>query len=199
MLSNGMIRVIVAEDRGILSSALARQLAREPDIDVVAAVRAGTDAVDAALAQRPDVVLLDVDLDGMAAATHLRERLPGCRILVLTSFGSPEALRRAMAAGADAFLAKDGPADELADAVRRVLGAEPEREPAVEIAGPSPFTARERAVLDAVGAGAPLADVAEALSLSLTTVRDQLSSAVGKTGTRNRIEAARIARHNGWL
>ncbi|MFG2412942.1 response regulator [Streptomyces goshikiensis] len=201
-----MIRVLLAEDQGMMRGALALLLGMEEDIEVVAQVAAGDEIVPAALAARPDVALLDIELpgrSGLDAAADLRARCPGCRVLILTTFGRPGYLRRAMEAGAAGFLVKDGPVEELAAAVRRVLAGEKVIDPALAAAalgaGPNPLTARERDVLNAAADGATVADVAARVSLSESTVRNHLSSAIGKTGTRNRMEAVRAARRQGWL
>lgn len=200
------IRVLLAEDQGMMRGALALLLGMEPDIEVVAQVGAGDAIVDAALVHRPDVALLDIELpgrSGLDAAADLREQAPGCRVLILTTFGRPGYLRRAMDAGAAGFLVKDGPVEELAGAIRRVLTGETVVDPALAAAalsaGPNPLTARERDVLEAAADGATVADVAARLHLSESTVRNHLSAAIGKTGTRNRMEALREARHQGWL
>ncbi|MGW3357306.1 response regulator [Streptomyces bungoensis] len=200
------IRVLLAEDQGMMRGALALLLGMEDDIEVVAQVSAGDAIVEAALLHRPDVALLDIELpgrSGLDAAAELRERLPGCRVLILTTFGRPGYLRRAMEAGAAGFLVKDGPVEELAAAVRRVLGGETVVDPALAAAalsaGPNPLTRREREVLETAADGATVADVAGRLHLSESTVRNYLSSAIGKTGTRNRAEAVREARQQGWL
>ncbi|AYV31373.1 Oxygen regulatory protein NreC [Streptomyces sp. ADI95-16] len=201
-----MIRVLLAEDQGMMRGALALLLGMEEDIEVVAQVAAGDEIVPAALAARPDVALLDIELpgrSGLDAAADLRARCPGCRVLILTTFGRPGYLRRAMEAGAAGFLVKDGPVEELAAAVRRVLAGEKVIDPALAAAalgaGPNPLTARERDVLNAAADGATVADVAARVSLTESTVRNHLSSAIGKTGTRNRMEAVRAARRQGWL
>ncbi|MCC5580062.1 response regulator transcription factor [Microtetraspora sp. AC03309] len=201
-----MIRVLLAEDQGMMRGALALLLGLEEDIEIVAQVPTGDGVLPAALRERPDVALLDIEMpgkSGLDAAAELREHLPECRVLILTTFGRPGYLRRAMEAGAYGFLVKDGPVEELAAAIRRVLGGERVIDPALAAAalstGPSPLTDRERDVLAAAGDGSTIADVAARLHLSESTVRNYLSSAIGKTGTRNRIEAARQARHNGWL
>ncbi len=201
-----MIRVLLAEDQGMMRGALALLLGLEEDIEIVAQVPTGDGVLPAALRERPDVALLDIEMpgkSGLDAAAELREHLPECRVLILTTFGRPGYLRRAMEAGAYGFLVKDGPVEELAAAIRRVLGGERVIDPALAAAalstGPSPLTDRERDVLAAAGDGSTIADVATRLHLSESTVRNYLSSAIGKTGTRNRIEAARQARHNGWL
>lgn len=200
------IRVLLAEDQGMMRGALALLLGLEPDIEVVAQVGAGDAIVDAALVHRPDVALLDIELPGMSgldAAAVLREEAPGCRVLILTTFGRPGYLRRAMEAGAAGFLVKDGPVEELAEAIRRVLTGETVVDPALAAAalsaGPSPLTSRECDVLKASADGATAADIAARLHLSESTVRNYLSAAIGKTGTRNRTEALREARRQGWL
>ncbi|WP_460073312.1 response regulator [Streptomyces sp. YKOK-I1] len=200
------IRVLLAEDQGMMRGALALLLGLEPDIEVVAQVGTGDAIVDAALVHRPDVALLDIELPGISgldAAAVLREEAPGCRVLILTTFGRPGYLRRAMEAGASGFLVKDGPVEELAEAIRRVLTGETVVDPALAAAalsaGPSPLTARECDVLKASADGATVADIAARLHLSESTVRNYLSAAIGKTGTRNRTEALREARHQGWL
>lgn len=200
------IRVLLAEDQGMMRGALALLLGMEDDIEVVAQVAAGDEIVGAALAHRPDVALLDIELpvtSGLDAAAELRERAPGCLVLILTTFGRPGYLRRAMEAGAAGFLVKDGPVEELAGTIRRVLDGETVVDPALAAAalsaGPSPLTARECDVLRASADGATVADIAAALHLSESTVRNYLSAAIGKTATRNRTEALREARRQGWL
>ncbi|MGA5281931.1 response regulator [Streptomyces griseoincarnatus] len=200
------VRVLLAEDQGMMRGALALLLGMEPDIEVVAQVGTGDAIVDAVLAHRPDVALLDIELPGMSgleAAAELREQAPGCRVLILTTFGRPGHLRRAMDAGAAGFLVKDGPVEELATAVRRVLAGETVVDPGLAAAalsaGPSPLTARERDVLRESAGGATVADIAARLHLSGSTVRNHLSSAIGKTSTRNRTEALHEARQRGWL
>ncbi|MEV5638595.1 response regulator transcription factor [Streptomyces flaveolus] len=200
------IRVLLAEDQGMMRGALALLLGMEEDIEVVAQVATGDAIVGAVLEHRPAVALLDIELPGLSgldAAAQLRERAPGCRVLILTTFGRPGYLRRALEAGAAGFLVKDGPVEELAGAVRRVLGGETVVDPALATAalsaGPSPLTPRECEVLRASADGATVADVAAALHLSESTVRNYLSAAIGKTATRNRAEALREARRQGWL
>ncbi|MFJ8919781.1 two component transcriptional regulator, LuxR family [Streptomyces sp. LamerLS-316] len=202
----GPVRILLAEDQGMMRSALALLLGMEPDFEVVAQVAAGDRIVDEALTSRPDVALLDIELpgrSGLDAAADLRTEVPDCRVLILTTFGRPGYLRRAMEAGASGFLVKDGPVGDLAKAIRQVLGGETVIDPALAAAalgaGPSPLTPRERDALNASVDGATVADIAAKLSLSESTVRNYLSSAIGKTGTRNRMEAMRAARRQGWL
>ncbi|MFF3325869.1 response regulator [Streptomyces sp. NPDC002889] len=200
------IRLLLAEDQGMMRGALAVLLGLEADIEVVAQVGRGDEIVEAALVSRPDVALLDIELpgrSGLDAAADLRDEAPDCRVLILTTFGRPGYLRRAMEAGAAGFLVKDGPVEELAASIRKVLVGETVVDPALAAAalsaGPSPLTARERDALNASVDGATIADIAAALHLSDSTVRNYLSSAIGKTGTRNRMEAVRAARRQGWL
>ncbi|WJV49103.1 response regulator transcription factor [Streptomyces flavofungini] len=201
-----MIRVLLAEDQGMMRGALALLLGMEEDIEVVAQVAAGDDIVHTALTARPDVALLDIELpgrSGLDAAADLRTEVPDCRVLILTTFGRPGYLRRAMDAGAAGFLVKDGPVEELAEAIRAVLRGETVVDPVLAAAalgaGPNPLTAREAEVLNASVDGATVADIAAALRLSESTVRNYLSAAIGKTGSRNRMEAVRVARREGWL
>jgi two-component system, NarL family, response regulator DesR len=200
------IRVLLAEDQGMMRSALAVLLGLEPDIDVVAEVGSGDAVVAAAVDARPDVALLDIEMpgcSGLDAAAALRKNLPSCKVLILTTFGRPGYLRRAMEAGARGFLVKDSPVEELADAIRRVLAGERVVDPVLAAAalsaGPDPLTERERDVLRVAADGSTIADIAGSLHLSESTVRNYLSSAIGKTGTRNRIEAVQSARAHGWL
>lgn len=200
------IRVLIAEDQGMMRDALALLLGLEDDLEIVAQVSTGDEIVKSALRERPDVALLDIELpgpSGLEVLPALRTALPGCEVLILTTFARPGYLRRAMEAGAAGFLVKDGPVEELAAAIRRARAGERIIDPALAAAalnaGPSPLTDRERDVLAAAIDGATIADVALRLHLSESTVRNHLSSAIGKTHTRNRIEAAQLARHNGWL
>ena len=201
-----MIRVLLAEDQGMMRGALALLLNLEDDIEVVAQTGAGDRIVPEALAARPDIALLDIELpgrSGLDAAAELRDTLPGCKVLILTTFGRPGYLRRAMEAGACGFLVKDGPVEDLATAIRRVLAGERVIDPALAAAalssGPNPLTPREQDVLNAAADGATVADIAAKVHLSESTVRNYLSAAIGKTSARNRMEALRTARHNGWL
>ena len=201
-----MIRVLLAEDQGMMRSALALLLRLEPDIDVVAEVGSGTDVVPTALETRPDVALLDIEMpgcSGLDAAAALREALPDCKVLIVTSFGRAGYVRRAMEAGASGFLVKDGPVEELAAAIRRVLAGDRVIDPSLAAAalsaGPNPLTDREREVLAAAADGSMIADIATRLHLSESTVRNYLSAAIGKTNARNRIEAVQAARAQGWL
>ncbi|HEY6744031.1 MAG TPA: response regulator transcription factor [Lapillicoccus sp.] len=201
-----MTRVLLADDQSLVRGALAALLSLEPDIEVVAEVGRGDEVVAAARETEPDVALLDVEmpgLDGIAAAAALRTELPAVRVAILTTFGRPGYLRRAMEAGALGFVVKDAPADELADAVRRVAAGlrvvDPTLAAATLAGGTSPLTARERDVLVAARDGATVADIAGRLFLSEGTVRNYLSAAITKTNTRNRVEALRTAEANGWL
>jgi two-component system response regulator DesR len=201
-----VIRVLLAEDQDMVRGALAALLGLEPDIEVVAQVGRGDQVVDAAFAARPDVALLDIEMpgiDGLEAAADLRSAVPDCKVLILTTFGRPGYLARAMQAGVSGFLVKDTPAEQLATAIRRALAGARVVDPALAAsalaAGPNPLTKRECEVLEAAADGATAADIAATLFLSEGTVRNYLSTAIAKTGGRNRVEAARLAAERGWL
>ena len=201
-----MIRVLLAEDQAMVRGALAALLSREADIEVVAEVARGDTVVETALAARPDVALLDIEMPGgggLMAAQALRTALPSCRVVILTTFGRSGYLRRAMESGAVGFLLKDEPAKALAVALRRVMAGERVVDPDLAVAslseGTNPLTSREREVLSASLFGASLADIAAQLSLSEGTVRNHLSAAMQKLGAHNRIEAARLAEQRGRL
>jgi len=201
-----VIRVLVAEDMRILRETLVAVLNLEDDIDVVAEVSDGDAIVPAVVAHRPDVALVDIDLpgtEGLTAAALLRERCPGCKVLILTVLGKPGNLRRALAVGVAGFLPKETPASQLVDAVRRVAAGEKVIDPklalaALEMPG-SPLSPREAEVLRRFAAGAGLAEIAAEMFLSYGTVRNYLASAVTKLGARNRVDAVRIASEVGWL
>ena len=201
-----MIRVLLAEDQGMVRGALATLLNLEDDIEVVGEAANGEQALTVAMDSRPDVALLDIEMpgkDGITTAAELRVALPDCRVVILTTFGRPGYLRRAMEAGASAFLVKDSPAQELAAAIRRVLAGERVIDPALAAAalsaGPNPLSPRERDVLAASADGSTVGDVATRLRLSEGTVRNYLSAAIRKTASRNRIEAVQTAQRQGWL
>jgi two-component system, NarL family, response regulator DesR len=201
-----MIRVLLAEDQAMVRGALAALLAREQDIEVVAEVARGDVVVEAALATRPDVALLDIEMPGgggLAAAQALQKALPACHSVILTTFGRSGYLRRAMQSGAVGLLLKDAPAAELAIALRRVMKGERVVDPELALSalseGNNPLTPRERDVLSAALFGASLTEIAARLILSEGTVRNHLSTAMQKLGAHNRMEAARLAEQKGWL
>jgi two-component system response regulator DesR len=205
-MPEGSIRVLLADDQALVRGALSALLDLESDLDVVCEVGRGDEVVDAALRTSPDVALLDVEmpgLDGLAAAAQLRAALPTCRVLIVTTFGRPGYLRKALEAGASGFVVKDTPARQLADAVRRAHAGLRVVDPNLAVesltAGASPLTQRETEVLLAARDGGTVADMAATLHLSEGTVRNHLSSAIGKTGARTRAEAVRLAEENGWL
>jgi two-component system, NarL family, response regulator DesR len=201
-----MIRVLIAEDQGMVRGALATLIGLEPDIEVVAQVARGDEVLAAALETRPEVALLDIEMPGatgLDAAEELAAHLPACRVLILTTFGRPGYLRRAMEGGASGFVLKDAPASELSSAIRRALRAERVVDPGLAAAalsqGESPLTSREHEVLAASRDYATVADLAKALYLSPGTVRNHLSSVMQKLDARNRGEAVRVAEERGWL
>jgi two-component system, NarL family, response regulator DesR len=201
-----VIRLLLADDQALVRGALAALLDLESDLTVVAEVGRGDEVVAMARRTQPDVALLDVEmpgLDGIAATAQLRRAVPGCRVLIVTTFGRPGYLRRAMAAGASGFIVKDTPARQLADAVRRVaIGlrvVDPTLAAETLSSGESPLTPRESDALRAARDGGTVADIAVQLGLSEGTVRNHLSAAIGKTGARTRAEAVRLADEAGWL
>ena len=190
----------------MIRGALAALLATEPDIEVVAQVDRGDRVLEQALLTTPDVALLDIEMpgkDGIAAAAEIHARLPSCRVLILTVFGRPGYLRRAIDAGVSGFMLKDAPPDELATAIRRTARGERVVDPQLAMAalseGSSPLTPRERDVLAMSVRGASVEEVARSLHLTNGTVRNHLSIAIQKLNARNRTEAARIAEEKGWL
>jgi len=201
-----VIRVLIAEDQGMVRGALKALLAMEGDIEIVAETDRADEVLGLAERTKPDVALLDIEMpggDGITAAGQLRRELPACRTLILTTFGRPGFLRRAMESGASGFLLKDAPAHELALAIRRTMAGERVVDPGLAAAalssGISPLSEREREVLVAGQNGASIAEIAKALFLSEGTVRNYLSSAIQKLEVNNRTEAARVAEDQGWL
>lgn len=201
-----MIRLLLADDQALVRGALAALLDLESDLEVVSQVGRGDEVVDAAREARADVALLDVEmpgLDGIMTAAALAQALPGCRSLIVTTFGRPGYLRRALDAGASGFVVKDTPSGQLADAVRRVHAGLRVVDPDLAVAsltvGSSPLTDQEARVLVLAADGGTAAQIAREAHLSEGTVRNYLSSAMGKSGARTRAEAVRIAQDNGWL
>jgi len=200
------IRLLLADDQALVRGALATLLDLEPDMTVVAEVARGDEVVDAARESTPDVALLDVEmpgLDGIEATRELRAAMPEVKVVIVTTFGRPGFLRRALVAGANGFVVKDTPARQLADAVRRVHAGlrvvDPNLAADSLAVGESPLTVRETEVLRAARGGGSASDIATTVFLSEGTVRNHLSAAIGKTGARNRADAVRIAEENGWL
>jgi two-component system, NarL family, response regulator DesR len=201
-----MIRVLLAEDQAMVRGALAALLTLEGDIEIIAEVGRGDEVATVALATKPDVALLDIEMpgcDGITAAAALHSKLPSCRVLILTTFGRPGYLRKAMESGVVGFLLKDAPSAQLATAIRRAVAGERIVDPTLAMAalseGNNPLTEREREVLAAATGGASISEIASSLSLSEGTVRNYLSVAIQKLNAHNRVEAARIAEEKGWL
>jgi two-component system response regulator DesR len=201
-----VIRVLLVEDQTMMRDALASLLALEADIEVVGAVGRGDEAVAAAERLAPDVALLDIELpglDGLSVAEALAASLPSCRVVIVTTFGRPGYLRRAMGANVAGFVLKETPAGELASVVRRAHAGEQVVDPALAVSalreGDDPLTPREREVLRAAREHSTIAEVARNLYLSEGTVRNYLSSVIQKLGARNRAEAIATAEQKGWL
>jgi len=201
-----VIRVLLAEDQLMFRTAVRRLLELEGDIEVVAEVARGDELVSAALTARPDVAVVDIEMpgqDGISAAVELRQRLPSCRTLILTMYGRPGFVQRAMDGGVSSFVLKDAPVEVLAAAIRRCAGGEDVVDPSLAArvlrAGRGPLSTREREILNACAEGLSTAELATLLWLSEGTVRNRVSEILGKLGVRNRAEAVQLARENGWL
>lgn len=201
-----MIRVLLAEDMHMVRGALIALLNLEPDIEVVAEVSTGDKIVPGVRQHEPDVCVIDIDLpilDGLTAATAIRETMPHVRTLMLTSLGRPGTLRKALAARVDGFLLKDAPPAELADAIRRVAAGERVVDSQLALAawdrGECPLTDRELEVLRLAANGADAPDIATTLSLSAGTVRNYLTTIMTKLNGRNKVDAIRIAEEAGWI
>ena len=206
-----MISVLLADDQTMIRSALAALLTLETDIEVCGQAGTCAEAVAVARESQPDVVLLDVQMpaggidaeDGIAALPALLRGAPGAKVIVVTTFGRPGYLRRALEAGAIGFMVKDAPAERLIDGIRRAAAGLRVVDPELAVAslsmGPTPLSDKESEVLAAATGGRSTSDIAKALHLSEGTVRNYLSSAIGKLGARNRAEAVRAATDNGWL
>jgi two-component system response regulator DesR len=200
------IRILLAEDMTMIRAALVTLINHESDLLVVAEVERGDAVVEAARLARPDVAVLDLrlpGLDGLGAAAALRAEQPDCRCLILTALSTPGVMRRALKGGVDGVLRKDAHPSELSTAVRRVHGGQrvvdPDLAHAAWIAVENPLSNRETETLRLAADGLDSRDIARSLYLSVGTVRNYLSSAVGKVGARNRVDAIRIAREEGWL
>lgn len=200
------IKVLLADDQALVRGALAALLSLEPDIEVVAEVGRGDEVHAAVESSGAEVALLDIEMPGMTGlevAADLRAKGVACRSLIVTTFGRAGYVRRALEAGASGFVVKDTPAAELAEAVRKVHAGLRVIDPTLAAEslyeGVNPLTPREQEVLREALTGAPVATIAAKVYLSPGTVRNHLSSAIGKTGTSTRAEAARAAQDNGWL
>jgi two-component system response regulator DesR len=201
-----VIRVLLADDQLMFRTAVRRLLELEGDIEVVAEVGRGDELVSAALAARPDVAVVDIEMpgqDGISAAADLRQTLPSCRTLMLTIYARPGYVQRAMKGGISSFVLKDAPVEVLAEAIRRCAAGDHVVDPALAAralrAGSGPLSSRECEILAASAAGLSTSEIAQRLWLSEGTVRNRVSEILGKLGARNRAEAVQIAKESGWL
>ncbi|HEU5484778.1 MAG TPA: response regulator transcription factor [Microlunatus sp.] len=206
-----MITVLLADDQAMIRQALGALLQLETDIDVVGQTGEVTETVRRVIEDGPEVVLLDVQMpaadgsgaDGIDACAAIMRARPGTRVIILTTFGRPGYLRRAMEAGAVGYMVKDAPAEQLVEGIRRVHQGLRVVDPTLAAAslsiGASPLTGRESEVLAAAASGASTSAIAGQVYLSEGTVRNHLSAAMGKLGAATRAEAVRIATENGWL
>jgi two-component system response regulator DesR len=204
--ASGKIRVVLAEDQGMVRGALAALLSIEQDIEVIAAAADGQEALRIVGRERPDVLVTDIEmphLTGLELTARVRELYPATKVVIVTTFARPGYLKRALDAGALGYLLKDRPSAELAEAVRRVNRSlrviDPDLAAEIWNAESDPLTERERQILRRAGEGEPTAEIAKTLRLSEGTVRNYLSEAIAKLGASNRVEASRLARTKGWL
>lgn len=200
------IRLLLADDENLIRDALATLLELEDDLEVVGRAASGTEAVVVAVKTRPDVAVLDLQmpgLDGIEVAQRLATDVPDCRCIIVTSHGRPGYLKNALSAGVRGFLPKTVGAATLAGVVRTVAGGgryvDPELAADAIGAGDSPLSPREADVLALAAEGNPIDEIAQRAHLSVGTVRNYLSSVVGKLGVANRHEAVHLARRNGWI
>lgn len=208
---SAQIRVLIVDDQAMIRGALATLLDLEDDMAVVAQAENGASAMEtlstlAGQDASPDVLLSDIEMpqmDGITLAEAVRARFPQVKVLMLTTFGRPGYVQRALAAGAAGFIVKDAPVEELAQAIRRVHAGLRVVDEGLAVqaltAGVSPLTDREREVLAAAAEGGTVANIAASVGLSQGTVRNHISAVMAKTGARTRAEAAAIARDSGWL
>ena len=200
-----MIRVLLVEDQAMVLGALAALLEMEADIEVIGRAPNGRDALVMTRTARPDIVVTDIEmpeLSGLDLAAAIKQEGLRVRVVVLTTFARPGYLRRALEAGASAYLLKDAPSEQLAAAIRRVHAGNRVIDPELAAgawADADPLTDRERQVLRLAADGLSSPDIAATLSLTEGTVRNYLSEAISKLGAKNRIEAANLARAKGWL
>lgn len=201
-----MIRLLLAEDMHMVRGALVTLLGLEPDLKVVCELERGDAIVAAARTHRPDVAVIDIDLpglDGLSAVDLLKEEVPDCRTLILTSLSRPGTLRKALASQVGGYLLKDAPPSQLAQAIRKVAAGEQAIDPALALAAwsgaPNPLTRREIDALSLAAEGAEAQEIADQLHLAVGTIRNYLTSAVTKLNARNRLDAILIARDSGWL
>ena len=200
-----MIRVLIAEDQAMVRGALSALLRLESDLEVIGSAANGEEAWTLIERDKPDILVTDIEmpkLTGLELAQRIRDRGVDCKVIILTTFARPGFLRRALDAGVGGYLLKDAPADQLAEALRKVHRGGRAIDPQLALeawSGDDPLNDRERQVLRLAGEGMSAADIAEQLHLSQGTVRNYLSEAIGKLGVGNRIEAFRLARQKGWL
>lgn len=203
---DGAIRLVIVDDQAMLRGALSALLELEGDMQVVGVAGDGDEAVRAVAQEAPDVCLMDIQMpgmDGIEATRAVRAASPGTRVLIVTTFARPGYLRAALDAGAAGFVVKDAPAEQLADAVRRVHSGLRVIDPALAEAslfeGANPLSERERQVLRLAADGRSAPAIAAEVFLSAGTVRNVLSAAIGKVGAKNRAQAVRIAQDKGWI
>lgn len=205
-----MIRVLIADDHGVVRRGLAGLIAEQPDLELVAEAVDGTSAVQLTVEHEPDVALLDLQmpgLDGIDATREILAARPRTRVAVLTSFAEPARIRAVMDAGAIGYLLKDCDPEQLIAGIRLVAaGASPLAAEAARAlaqgrsSAPAAgnLTPRERAVLGLVAKGCSNKEIARRLEISEKTVKAHLTSVFREIGVFDRVQAALWARDNGF-
>jgi two-component system response regulator DesR len=200
-----MIRILLADDQGMLRSALATLLSLEDDIEVVAQAGNGAEALELLRIHHPDVCVLDIEMpvmNGIEVAEKLKEIGHPCRVIMLTTFARAGYFQRAIASGVHGYLLKDGPSSELADAIRKVAAGGRVIHPELSLAiweQKNPLTEREADILREAAKGATLKEIGDSLYLSHGTVRNYMSEIIAKLEAKNKLDAIRIAQERGWI
>ena len=200
-----MIRILLAEDQALVRGALSALLGLENDIEVAGTAPDGEAAWREVQRLKPDVLVTDIEMPGLSGlelAQRIQRHALPVKVVIVTTFARAGFLRRALDAGVAGYLLKDAPAEDLAEALRKVHRGGRAIDPQLAIdawSDADPLNDRERQVLRLAGDGMSATEIAAKLNLSSGTVRNYLSEAIGKLGVGNRIEAYRLARQKGWL
>jgi two-component system, NarL family, response regulator DesR len=200
-----MIRVLIVEDQRMLRTALSALLSLEDDIEVVGSAGDGLEGMELTRQLQPDIVIADIEMPkktGLELADWIKQKDLATRVIIVTTFARSGYLRRALDAGVSGYLLKDSPGDVLPNAIRTVYNGGRTIDPELATQAWSeadPLTDRERQVLRLSAAGRTNAQIAVELNLNEGTIRNYVSEAISKLDANNRIDAARIARDQGWL
>ena len=199
-----MIRIVIAEDQGMLLGAMKSLLSLEEDMEVVGLAKNGEEAIELVKSLKPDVCIMDIEMPvktGLDAAEALKDE--NCKVIILTTFARPGYFERARKAGVRGYLLKDSPIEELVNSIRIIMDGR--RIYASELVdfvyeedSENPLTERESQVLELVAEGKTTKEIASELYLSAGTVRNYISTILDKLGVGNRIEAIQRFRDKGW-